>query len=154
MGMANDKYWDDARNCPINDNQHRESGIFAKPLPVLPLGFNVLVEIIPVEVTTASGIIMQSKNEAERERKGRDLAKVVAFGPIAFKGYSGCDSPKDWGVKEGDIVELSTRYDGKFSRSGEYGKEYENYRYVSDQDIMGLVCGEFLTMLNSQQESK
>lgn len=121
--------------------------------PVLPLGFNVLVEIIPVEVKTASGIIMHSHNEAERERKGRDLAKIVAFGPIAFMGYSGCDSPEAWGVKEGDIVELSTRYDGKFSRAHEYDKKFENYRYVSDQDIMGLASGEFLEMLNSQLES-
>lgn len=115
--------------------------------PVQPLGFNVLVKIIPVEVKSKGGIITLIGDEAERERKGRDIAEIIAFGPIAYKGYAGCESPKDWGVKEGDIVELSTRYDGKFTRASEYSKAYENYRYVSDQDIMGLASGEFLEML-------
>tara|TARA_R110000850_G_C9996087_1_gene467969 strand:+ start:19685 stop:20059 length:375 start_codon:yes stop_codon:yes gene_type:complete len=118
--------------------------------PVKPLGFNVLVKIIPVQVQSESGIILNSTNEEERERKGRDLAEVVAFGPIAFKGYAGCESPEDWGVKVGDVVELSTRYDGKFTRASEYDKAYENYRYVSDQDIMGLASGEFLEMIKRQ----
>ena len=121
-------------------------------IPVLPLGYNVLVEIIPVQIKSNGGIILGSNDEAEKERKGRDLARIIAFGPTAFKGYAGCECPSDWGVKDGDIVELSTRYDGKFSRAGEYGKEYENYRYVSDQDIMGLAHGEFLVMLQKQLE--
>lgn len=121
-------------------------------IPVLPLGYNVLVEIIPVQIKSDFGIVLSSTNEAERERKGRDLARIIAFGPTAYKGYAGCESPKDWGVKEGDIVELSTRYDGKFSRAEEYGKQYENYRYVNDQDIMGLAHGDFLVMLQKQLE--
>ena len=120
--------------------------------PVLPLGYNVLIEILPVQVASAGGIIMTSTSEEERERKGRDLARVIAFGPTAYLGYAGCDKPADWGVKEGDIVELSTRYDGKFTRAGEYNKQYENYRYVSDQDICGLANGEFLEMLQRQLE--
>ena len=121
-------------------------------IPVKPLGYNVLVEIIPVQIESNSGIILSSTNEAERERKGRDLARIIAFGPTAYKGYAGCECPADWGVKDGDIVELSTRYDGKFSRAGEYGKQYENYRYVNDQDIMGLAHGDFLVMLQKQLE--
>ena len=121
-------------------------------IPVVPLGYNVLVEIIPVKIKSDFGIILSGNDEAERERKGRDLARIIAFGPTAFKGYAGCESPEDWGVKDGDIVELSTRYDGKFSRAGEYGKEYENYRYVNDQDIMGLAHGKFLEMLQKQLE--
>jgi len=122
--------------------------------PVLPLGYNVLVEILPVQVATSSGIILaSSEDEVERERKGRDIARIIAFGPIAFKGYAGCECPADWGVHDGDIVELSTRYDGKFTRAGEYGKQYENYRYVSDQDIMGIANGDFLEMLQKQSEA-
>jgi len=121
-------------------------------IPVKPLGYNVLVEIIPVQIKSDFGIVLSSTNEAERERKGRDLARIIAFGPTAYKGYAGCESPADWGVKEGDIVELSTRYDGKFSRAEEYGKQYENYRYVNDQDIMGLAHGDFLVMLQKQLE--
>ena len=121
--------------------------------PVQPLGFNVLVKIIPVEVKSKAGIILHTNSEVERERKGRDIAEVIAFGPIAYKGYAGCESPKDWGVKVGDIVELSTRYDGKFTRAQEYKEAYKNYRYVSDQDILGLASGEFLEMLKSQRGS-
>ena len=121
-------------------------------IPVKPLGYNVLVEIIPVKIKSDFGIILSGNDEAERERKGRDLARIIAFGPTSFKGYAGCECPADWGVKEGDIVELSTRYDGKFSRAGEYGKQYENYRYVNDQDIMGLAHGDFLEMLQKQLE--
>jgi co-chaperonin GroES (HSP10) len=122
--------------------------------PVLPLGYNVLVEILPVQVKSDSGIILTSHDEEKRERKGRDLARIIAFGPTSFMGYAGCETPADWGVDIGDIVELSTRYDGKFTRAGEYGKEFENYRYVNDQDIMGLANGDFLTMLQKQLEDK
>jgi co-chaperonin GroES (HSP10) len=115
--------------------------------PVKPLGFNCLVKIIPVEAKTKSGIITLSSTDEERERKGRDIAEVVAFGPVAFKGYEGCSSPADWGVQVGDIVELSTRYDGKFTRASEYNEAYKNYRYVNDQDIMGLASGEFLAQI-------
>ena len=120
--------------------------------PVLPLGFNVLVEILPVQVTSAGGIIMTSVKEEERERKGQDVARIIAFGPTSYIGYSGCDKPADWGVKVGDVVELSARYVGKFTRAGEYDKRYENYRYVNDQDIQGLANGEFLEMLQRQLE--
>ena len=64
--------------------------------PVKPLGFNVLVKIIPVETKTKSGIVITSSENEERERKGRDIAEVIEFGPVAFKGYAGCDSAADW----------------------------------------------------------
>lgn len=125
-----------------------------KQSPVKPLGYNVLVEIIPVQIKSQGGIILNTVDEQERERKGRDLARIVEFGPTAYIGYSGCDSPADWGVKVGDIVELSTRYDGKFTRASEYSDKYENYRYVSDQDILGMASGDFLEMLKRQMEGK
>lgn len=121
--------------------------------PVHPLGFNVLVKIIPIETKSRGGIIINSEKDLERERKGRDIAEVIEFGPIAYKGYAGCDGPADWGVKVGDIVELSTRYDGKFTRASEYSDDYKKYRYVNDQDIMGLASGEFLAELKNQRES-
>jgi len=121
--------------------------------PVKPVGFNVLVQIIPVQVKSAGGIILNTGDEQEREHKGRDLAKIISFGPVAYKGYSGCDSPADWGVKEGDIVELRTRYDGKYTRASEYHPDYGDYRYVVDQDIMGLAVNDFEEMLQSQLEN-
>ena len=73
-------------------------------IPVHPLGFNVLVKIIPIETKSRGGIIINSEKEIERERKGRDIAEIVEFGPVAYKGYAGCNGPEDWGVKVGDIV--------------------------------------------------
>ena len=153
MDKKDELYTDEVKEAFAEVFRPIFGGEEAKKPPVLPLGFNVLVEIIPVQVTSALGIILCSANEQERERKGRDIARIVAFGPIAYKGYSGCESPQDWGVKEGDIVELSTRYDGKYTRAHEYNEAYKNYRYVTDQDIMGLAQGDFLEMLKNQLES-
>jgi co-chaperonin GroES (HSP10) len=121
--------------------------------PVKPLGHHVLVEILPVQIKSSGGIILNSATEQERERKGRDIARIIAFGPTAYKFiYTNTDfnGPEDWGVKVGDIIELKTRYDGKFTRACEYSKEFENYRYVLDSDIIGLADGEFKAMLEDQ----
>lgn len=115
--------------------------------PVKPLGYNVLVQIIPVQIKSSGGIILSTEDEKKREHGGRDIARIVSFGPIAYKAFAGCDSPTDWGVKEGDVVELSTRYDGKFTRAKDYKADYDRYRYVSDQDILGLAQGDFLDMV-------
>lgn len=121
-------------------------------MPVLPLGHFVLVEVLPVVIKSKGGIILNTSNEQERERTGRDLAKVIAFGPIAYKGFADCQTPADWGVEVGDVVELRTRYDGKFTRSSEYDKAYENYRYVLDNDIIGKATGEFLETVKGGQQ--
>lgn len=123
-------------------------------IPVKPLGYNVLVEIVPVQIKSSSGIILNSENEQKREHSGRDLAKVIAFGPLAYQGVGGteCKTPEEWGVAVGDIVELSARYDGKFTRAKEYSDKYKNYRYVNDQDILGLAQGDFLESLQSEMK--
>ena len=116
-------------------------------LPVKPLGHHVLIEIIPVQFKSEGGIILGSDKENEREKKGRDLGKILAFGPTAYKGFEGCESPADWGVKEGDVVELSGRYDGKFSSVSEYNSEYSSLRYVNDSDIIGLFSDDIVKQL-------
>lgn len=118
--------------------------------PVIPLGHHVLIEIVPVKFVSSGGIIMSSENEKERERKGRDLGKILAFGPTAYKGFEGCECPEDWGVKVGDIVELSGRYDGKFSSVAEYDNAYKSLRYVMDNDIIGLFSEEITKQLQAE----
>ena len=66
--------------------------------PVKPLGYKVLVEIIPVQFTSPGGIILGTPEDMEAERRGRELARIVEFGPTAYKGFEGCEGPSDWGV--------------------------------------------------------
>jgi len=115
--------------------------------PVKPLGHHVLIEIIPVNFKSSGGIILSTETEGERERKGRDLAKIVAFGPTCYQGFADCKGPADWGVAIGDTVELSGRYDGKFSSVHEYDSKYKNLRYVSDSDIIGVLDKEIVNQL-------
>ncbi len=116
-------------------------------IPVNPKGHHVLVEIIPVRFKSSGGIILSSEKEAERERKGRDLARILAFGPTAYLGFEGCNCPEDWGVKVGEVVELSGRYDGKFSSVVEFDDCYKNLRYVNDSDIIGGLSDEMVKQL-------
>lgn len=106
-------------------------------LPVKPVGFHVLVEVIPVQFKSIGGIVLMSETEQSRESKGGDVAKILSFGPIAFKGFANCKNHSDWGVEVGDTVELKGRYDGKHSRTGDYKDEYKKLRYVLDSDIIG-----------------
>lgn len=122
-------------------------------IPVKPLGHHVLIEIIPVQFKSVGGIILTTEKEEERERKGRDLGKILAFGPTAYKGFAGCDSPGDWGVKLGDVVELKGRYDGKFSSAAEYDEQYNTLRYVSDSDIIGLFSEDMTQRLKGAPKS-
>ena len=126
--------------------------IIEESLPVKPLGHHVLIEIIPVCFKSSGGIILTTEKEMERERKGRDLAKIVAFGPIAYQGFGDCKGPEDWGVKVGDTVELKGRYEGKFSSVHEYDSKYKNLRYVADNDIIGVLSKEIVNQLVSESE--
>lgn len=124
----------------------------AQDTPVKPLGHHVLIEVVPVSFKSAGGIILHNNKENERERKGRDLAKVIAFGPTAYKGFAGCETPSDWGVNIGDTVELTGRYDGKFSSVSEYNDKYKNLRYVSDSDIIGVLSEEVVKQLINEDK--
>lgn len=122
------------------------------PHPVKPLGHHVLIEIIPVQFKSTGGIILTTEKDTERERKGRDLGRVLAFGPTAYKGFSGCECAADWGVKVGDVVELTGRYNGKFSSVVDYDESYKNLRYVSDSDIIGVFSDEIVNQLINEDK--
>lgn len=121
-------------------------------IPVRPLGFHVLIEVVPVKFESAGGIVLFSKEEQERENGGRDLGKIIAFGPTAYKGFEGCDCPADWGVKVGDMVELKGKYDGKKSCVKDYDEKYSKLRYVSDSDIVGLFSDEMVARLINSED--
>jgi hypothetical protein len=115
--------------------------------PIAPNGFNVLVEMVEVKNTSAGGIILNN-NDVSRHQEACDMGYVRAFGPIAYRGFAGCNPneypPLDprykmephelWGVNIGDKVEYR-RHEGKLS--GQEGCEL--YRYLPDSMIVGTV---------------
>ncbi len=105
-------------------------------MKIKPCGFQVLIEMEDVEEKSEGGIIMQTMNEQEREQRGHDVGRIVAFGPVAYQGFSGCDGPEDWhpDLKEGALVEFR-RYDGKIPRHDLDMK----YRVVNDSDILMVI---------------
>lgn len=107
-------------------------------MKIRPVGFQVLIEMEVVENEIQDGSLkgfqLATQQESKREQDGHDMGRVIAFGPIAFKGYANCNSPEDFGVKIGDIVEFK-RYDGKVSSTDKQGK----YRIVNDGDILMVI---------------
>lgn len=116
-----------------------------------PKGHMVAIEILEVENKTASGIVLATGKNAEFEREACEFGRIVAFGPTAYYGVTGCDPEKYpttspfrnmtpaeiWGVKIGDTVEFR-RYTGK--KTGVKGKE--RIRYIPDTEIIGGVIGD------------
>ena len=109
-------------------------------MDINPLGYYVLVEMEIVEETTAGGIII-SKSMVDREQEATDIGHIRAIGPTAYVGYPGCDGTDSpaaaWGVNVGDRVEYR-KYEGK--ACGVEG--YENYRYIPDSSIIGVINDE------------
>ncbi len=118
--------------------------------PLKPLGHKVLVQMIPAKFVSKGGIILATETEQSRERKGAQIGKVISFGPTAYVGFDGCEKPSDWGVHEGDIVELSGRYDGKETAIVEFDKAYSDLRVINDSDIIAVLSDEIANQLISE----
>lgn len=109
-----------------------------------PVLSQVLVELLPVEVTSSGGIVLNSENETKREKTGRDIGYLRALSPLAFAGIAGCDADTaegralQAGMKIGDKVEFK-RYDGKVPTVAEFHKEWEMYRVLTDTNILLVV---------------
>jgi len=124
-------------------------------MKIKPLGFYVLIEMEIVEEVTAGGIIL-SKDLVNKEQDATDVGYVRAIGPTAYHGYPGCDRTemqKDifteihceidvpaaecWGLEIGQKIEYR-KFEGKKSAA----KGYENYRYIPDSHIIGVIDDE------------
>ena len=104
-------------------------------MEIIPCGTSILIEIIPVEETYEGSMIQRPKSETKREHGGRDVGKIVSFGPYCYKDFK--TDAKGWGAVEGDIVEFA-RYDGKIPRIAELFDKYKNYRLINDNDIKAV----------------
>lgn len=109
--------------------------MLTKDMKVKPCGTTILVEIIPVEDTYEGSVIQRPTNETKRETGGRDIGRVLEIGAYAYKEWG--LTHKDWGYEVGDVVEFK-RYDGKAPRISETFDQFKNYRYITDNDIIGV----------------
>lgn len=115
---------------------------------LIPTGYNLLIEPKKVQDKSAGGILLGS---TEREQSACEIGVVVAIGPIAFHGVTGCDPEKYppgdarhkmrpheiWGVNIGDTI-MHKRYAGDST----YIKDFKDFRLVPDTEIIGVVQGD------------
>ena len=83
-----------------------------------PVGWRVLVKPIVIEETTASGIIISTGDQVQRERMANTTAEVIEVG----------EECKAW-CKAGDRVIF-----GKYSGLLYVGKDKAEYRLINDED--------------------
>jgi co-chaperonin GroES (HSP10) len=112
-----------------------------KHMKIKPTGFYVLVEVDPIEEKTKGGIVI-AESLAKKEHAATEEGHIRAFGPCAYVGWKGCENPdipayEQWGVNIGDRVEFQ-RYEGKKC----VVKGYENFRYIPDTHIIGVISDE------------
>ncbi len=116
-------------------------------MKIKPAGYFVLVDVTPVKSVSDGGIILSS-DTVMKEQMAEETGTIVAFGPTAFVGMRGCEQteeeiragiwpPQKWGLKVGDKVEFK-RFEGKKS----YVKGFENFRYIPDTHIIGVINDE------------
>jgi co-chaperonin GroES (HSP10) len=104
-----------------------------------PAGYYCLIKMADVKDKTESGLIIKTSDSIKREKVGNCVGQILAFGPAAFKNLSsGVNSPEDWGVKVGDMVEF-TSYDGKVPKTAMDDKGESNLRLIQDQHIIAKV---------------
>ena len=107
-------------------------------MKIKPCGAQVLVKLQAVEMATASGIIMYSPDEHEREEKAQNKGVVMALGPLVHADWEGfsdstpAGKARAWGYEVGDMV-LFNRYDGV-----EYElPECDGLRLINSNCILG-----------------
>lgn len=107
---------------------------------ITPCGTTVLIEVEPVDETFENSTIVRPTKDTKREFGGRDIGRILAFGPYCYKDFKldgKALEPEQWGCKVGDLVEFN-RYDGKVPRLAEKDDRYKNYRLISDNDILAV----------------
>lgn len=81
------------------------------PLPVLPFGGRVLVQVMRLPNKTESGLVLV-ENTRDTAKWNAQTAKLVAVGPLAFKNReTGRAWPEGIWAKVGDFVRIP-RWDG------------------------------------------
>jgi len=93
-----------------------------------PKGHRVLIKPDSVEEVSESGIVLSVGQTAERERLAQLKGTVIEVGNTAWH-----DQPEPW-AKTGDRIIF-----GKYSGLIYKGDDQEEYRIISDLDVVAVV---------------
>ena len=96
-----------------------------------PQGNRVLIIPLELEHKTASGIILATEGQKDREQMSNTTGLVVEVGPEAFDGYQTM-----W-AKSGDRV-VFAKYAGLLY----LGKDGKKYRVINDENIVATLDGD------------
>ncbi len=96
-----------------------------------PQGNRVLIIPLELEHKTASGIILATEGQKDREQMANTTGLVVEVGPEAFDGY------KTIWAKSGDRV-VFAKYAGLLY----LGKDGKKYRVINDENIVATLDGD------------
>ena len=109
-------------------------------LPVIPVGYRILVEQTLINKTSSSGIILQSDDQADREQAGHSIGIVRAIGPDSYIG----DKFKNgaW-CKVGDTIMFPGYAGKKFLSSSLTNKTILNdkqyWHVMNDEDVLAVI---------------
>ena len=95
---------------------------------IKPKGHRVLILPDQVEETTASGIVLHTATQLDREALGAMFGVVVAMGNTCY-----ADQPEPW-CAIGERVSF-----GRYSGLIYTGKDEKKYRMISDLDVVAEV---------------
>lgn len=97
---------------------------------LVPVEYNLVIRMDPVEERTAGGLILPS-SKTDRDELEADEGVIVAMSPLAFT-YAAW--PEGSRLPEvGDRV-LMARFDGRIWKRGK-----DTYRLIKDQSVIAIV---------------
>lgn len=106
-------------------------------LPVIPVGYRLLIKQDAVENKSTGGIIMATDDEQSRKQAGHNRGTVMAMGEECYK-----DNKSNW-CQVGDKVMFSSYAGKKFLVSeleNRIDKDDVQYWHVmNDEDILGVL---------------
>jgi len=106
-------------------------------LPILPVGYRILIKQDLVDEKTNGGIIVASMHELERQQAGHSRGIVMAIGESAYH-----DKPNPW-CKVGDRV-MFPNYAGKKFKASELKNSFDKndlqyWHIMNDEDVLGVI---------------
>lgn len=105
-----------------------------KRLPIIPVGYRILIKQTSKSTTTSGGIIIATEVEGSRAQKGQTFGQVMAMGPECFNKKN----QEPW-FKVKDKVRFRA-YSGEIFKD----KYDENvwWHIMNDEDVLGLINDE------------